>query len=95
MLILILFLAAIHTSNPKGKGNCHQNDQSKNAENTSYVPSQRASGRSISLSSAVAGRSPNLTYDKVGVTKESKMNLPAGRHLAFLNFFLLWYVDTY
>ncbi|XP_060100402.1 uncharacterized protein C12orf50 homolog [Heteronotia binoei] len=68
---------AIHTSNPKGKGNCHQNDQSKNAENTSYVPSQRASGRSISLNSAVAGRSPNLTYDKVGATKESKMNLPA------------------
>ncbi|XP_062989887.1 uncharacterized protein C12orf50 homolog [Elgaria multicarinata webbii] len=70
---------AMHTSNPKGKGNCQQNDQSKNAENASYVPSQRASGRSISLSSPVAGRSSNLAYGKVGAVKESKMNLPTER----------------
>ncbi|KAH0616730.1 hypothetical protein JD844_028087 [Phrynosoma platyrhinos] len=67
---------AMHTSNPKGKGNSQQNDQSKNAENASYVPPQRANGRSISLSSAVAGRSPHLNCGKVGVAKESKMNLP-------------------
>uniref|UniRef100_G1KKZ8 Chromosome 12 open reading frame 50 n=1 Tax=Anolis carolinensis TaxID=28377 RepID=G1KKZ8_ANOCA len=66
---------AMHTSNPKSKGNSQQNDQSKNAENASYVPSQRANGRSISLSSAMAGRSPNLNYGKVGVGKESKINL--------------------
>ncbi|XP_048358230.1 uncharacterized protein C12orf50 homolog [Sphaerodactylus townsendi] len=70
---------ATHTSNPKGKGNCHQIDQRKNAENTSYVPSQRANVRSISLSSSVARSSPNLTYDKVSPTKESKINLPAER----------------
>ncbi|XP_062838864.1 uncharacterized protein C12orf50 homolog isoform X3 [Anolis carolinensis] len=70
---------AMHTSNPKSKGNSQQNDQSKNAENASYVPSQRANGRSISLSSAMAGRSPNLNYGKVGVGKESKINLATDR----------------
>ncbi|KAF7248488.1 hypothetical protein EYD10_05574 [Varanus komodoensis] len=73
-----LIAKAMHTSNPKGKGNCQQNDQSKNAENASYVPSQRANGRSISLSSPATGRSPNLTYGKVGAVKESKLNLPTG-----------------
>uniref|UniRef100_A0A803TDY8 Chromosome 12 open reading frame 50 n=1 Tax=Anolis carolinensis TaxID=28377 RepID=A0A803TDY8_ANOCA len=72
---------AMHTSNPKSKGNSQQNDQSKNAENASYVPSQRANGRSISLSSAMAGRSPNLNYGKVGVGKESKINLATGKNL--------------
>ncbi|XP_053112346.1 uncharacterized protein C12orf50 homolog isoform X2 [Hemicordylus capensis] len=76
---------AMHTSNPKSKGNCHQNDQSKNAENASYVPSQRANGRSISLSSPAAGRSSNLTYSKVGATKESKMNLPTDRCVTAYN----------
>ncbi|XP_042323120.1 uncharacterized protein C12orf50 homolog isoform X2 [Sceloporus undulatus] len=66
---------AMHTSNPKGKGNSQQNDQSKNAENASSVPPQRANGRSISLSSAAAGKSPHLNYGKVGVAKESKTNL--------------------
>lgn len=70
---------AMHTSNPKGKGTFHQNDQSKNAENASYVPSQRANGRSISLSSPTAGRSSNLPYGKVAAPKESKMNLPTER----------------
>nr|XP_060632112.1 uncharacterized protein C12orf50 homolog [Anolis sagrei ordinatus] len=70
---------AMHTSNPKSKGNSQQNDQSKNAENASYVPSQRANGRSISLSSAMTGRSPNLNYGKVGVGKESKTNLATER----------------
>ncbi|XP_044311128.1 uncharacterized protein C12orf50 homolog [Varanus komodoensis] len=74
-----LIAKAMHTSNPKGKGNCQQNDQSKNAENASYVPSQRANGRSISLSSPATGRSPNLTYGKVGAVKESKLNLPTER----------------
>ncbi|XP_033018282.1 uncharacterized protein C12orf50 homolog isoform X1 [Lacerta agilis] len=78
-LPLSLTAKAMHTSNPKGKGYCQQNDQSKNAENASYVPSQRASGRSISLSSPAAARSPNLTYGKIGATKESKMNLAAER----------------
>lgn len=95
MLTLVLFLAAIHTSNAKGKGNCHQNDQSKNAENTSYVPSQKASGRTVSLNPAVAGRSPNLTYNKAGAIKESKMSLPGGRHLVSFDFFLILYVETY
>uniref|UniRef100_A0A670IQT8 Chromosome 12 open reading frame 50 n=1 Tax=Podarcis muralis TaxID=64176 RepID=A0A670IQT8_PODMU len=80
-LPLPLTAKAMHTSNPKGKGYCQQNDQSKNAENASYVPSQRASGRSISLSSPAAARSPNLTYGKIGATKESKMNLAAGEHI--------------
>ncbi|KAM6438092.1 uncharacterized protein C12orf50 homolog isoform 2-T2 [Liasis olivaceus] len=70
---------AVHTSNPKSKGNCQQNDQIKNAENASYIPSQRANGRSISLSSPVAGRSQNLTYAKIGVAKEPKMNLSTER----------------
>uniref|UniRef100_A0A8D2Q891 Chromosome 12 open reading frame 50 n=1 Tax=Varanus komodoensis TaxID=61221 RepID=A0A8D2Q891_VARKO len=51
----------------------------KNAENASYVPSQRANGRSISLSSPATGRSPNLTYGKVGAVKESKLNLPTAQ----------------
>ncbi|XP_013931188.1 PREDICTED: uncharacterized protein C12orf50 homolog isoform X3 [Thamnophis sirtalis] len=70
---------AMHTSNSKSKGNCQQNDQIKNAENASYVPSQRANGRSISLSAPMAGRSQNLTYAKIGVAKESKMNLSTER----------------
>nr|XP_048691602.1 uncharacterized protein C12orf50 homolog isoform X4 [Caretta caretta] len=65
---------AMHASNPKGKANCQQNDQSKDAENTSYVPSQRAIGRSISLNSPEPGRSTNMTYSNVSVTKESKPN---------------------
>uniref|UniRef100_A0A670YEA2 Chromosome 12 open reading frame 50 n=1 Tax=Pseudonaja textilis TaxID=8673 RepID=A0A670YEA2_PSETE len=71
---------AMHTSNSKSKGNCQQNDQIKNPENASYVPSQRANGRSISLSAPMAGRSQNLTYAKIGVAKESKMNLSTGEH---------------
>ncbi|KAJ6651582.1 hypothetical protein lerEdw1_020823 [Lerista edwardsae] len=74
-----LTVKAMHTSNPKGKANFHQNDQSKNAENAAYVPSQRANGRSISLSSPTAGRSSNLPYGKVAAPKESKMNLPTER----------------
>ncbi|KAK9399755.1 putative protein C12orf50 like [Crotalus adamanteus] len=70
---------AMHTSNSKSKGDCQQNDQIKNAENASYVPSQRANGRSISLSAPMAGRSQNLTYAKIGVAKESKMNLSTER----------------
>ncbi|XP_026554774.1 uncharacterized protein C12orf50 homolog [Pseudonaja textilis] len=70
---------AMHTSNSKSKGNCQQNDQIKNPENASYVPSQRANGRSISLSAPMAGRSQNLTYAKIGVAKESKMNLSTER----------------
>lgn len=81
ILIVLLSLAAMHTSNSKSKGNCQQNDQIKNAENASYVPSQRANGRSISLSAPMAGRSQNLTYAKIGVAKESKMNLSTGEHL--------------
>lgn len=81
ILTLVLFLAAIHTSSPKSKENCQLNDQSKNAENASYVPSQRANGRSISLSSPAVGRSPSLTYGKMGATKEYKMNLSTGEHL--------------
>lgn len=82
ILIVLLSLAAMHTSNSKSKGNCQQNDQIKNAENASYVPSQRANGRSISLSAPMAGRSQNLNYAKIGVAKESKMNLSTGEHLA-------------
>ncbi|XP_067415948.1 uncharacterized protein C12orf50 homolog [Emydura macquarii macquarii] len=66
---------AIHASNLKGKENCQQNDQSKDAENSSYVPSQRATGRSISLNSPEPGRSTHLTYGNVSSTKESKLHL--------------------
>ncbi|XP_032645049.1 uncharacterized protein C12orf50 homolog isoform X2 [Chelonoidis abingdonii] len=65
---------AMHASNPKGKANCQQNDQNKDAENTCYVPSQRATGRSISLNSPEPGRSTNMTYSNISVTKESKLN---------------------
>ncbi|XP_030404456.1 uncharacterized protein C12orf50 homolog isoform X4 [Gopherus evgoodei] len=65
---------AMHASNSKGKANCQQNDQNKDAENTCYVPSQRATGRSISLNSPEPGRSTNMTYSNVSVTKESKLN---------------------
>uniref|UniRef100_A0A8C3RPD0 Zinc-finger CCCH domain-containing protein n=1 Tax=Chelydra serpentina TaxID=8475 RepID=A0A8C3RPD0_CHESE len=64
----------MHASNPKGKANCQQNDQCKDAENTSYVSSQRTTGKSISLNSPEPGRSTNMTYNNVGVTKESKLN---------------------
>uniref|UniRef100_A0A8C5WNQ5 Chromosome 12 open reading frame 50 n=1 Tax=Laticauda laticaudata TaxID=8630 RepID=A0A8C5WNQ5_LATLA len=73
---------AMHTSNSKSKGSCQQNDQIKNAENASYVPSQRAIGRSISLSAPMAGRSQNLTFAKIGVAKESKINLSTGMNLS-------------
>ncbi|ETE69451.1 hypothetical protein L345_04744, partial [Ophiophagus hannah] len=78
-MLKCLNVKAMHTSNSKSKGNCQQNDQIKNAENASYVPSQRANGRSISLSAPMAGRSQNLTYAKIGVAKESKMNLSTER----------------
>ncbi|XP_050791684.1 uncharacterized protein C12orf50 homolog isoform X4 [Gopherus flavomarginatus] len=65
---------AMHASNPKSKANCQQNDQNKDAENTCSVPSQRATGRSISLNSPEPGRSTNMTYSNVSVTKESKLN---------------------
>uniref|UniRef100_A0A8C3S961 Zinc-finger CCCH domain-containing protein n=1 Tax=Chelydra serpentina TaxID=8475 RepID=A0A8C3S961_CHESE len=68
----------MHASNPKGKANCQQNDQCKDAENTSYVSSQRTTGRSISLNSPEPGRSTNMTYNNVGVTKESKLNPSTG-----------------
>nr|XP_020633273.1 uncharacterized protein C12orf50 homolog isoform X2 [Pogona vitticeps] len=84
-LSIPLTAKAMHTSNPKGKGNFQQNDQSKNAENASYVPSQRANGRSISLSSSVVGRSPNMTYSKAGMTKEAKRNLPTERSTSVYN----------
>uniref|UniRef100_A0A8C3F5A2 Chromosome 12 open reading frame 50 n=1 Tax=Chrysemys picta bellii TaxID=8478 RepID=A0A8C3F5A2_CHRPI len=73
---------AMHASNPKGKANCQQNDQSKDAENTCYVPSQRATGRSISLNSPEPGRSTNTTYSNVSVTKESKLNPPTDKWTA-------------
>ncbi|XP_053885795.1 uncharacterized protein C12orf50 homolog [Malaclemys terrapin pileata] len=73
---------AMHASNPKGKANCQQNDQSKDAENTCYVPSQRATGRSISLNSPEPGRSTNTTYSNVSVTKESKLNPPKDKWTA-------------
>uniref|UniRef100_A0A8C0IV03 Chromosome 12 open reading frame 50 n=1 Tax=Chelonoidis abingdonii TaxID=106734 RepID=A0A8C0IV03_CHEAB len=71
----------MHASNPKGKANCQQNDQNKDAENTCYVPSQRATGRSISLNSPEPGRSTNMTYSNISVTKESKLNPSTGELL--------------
>uniref|UniRef100_A0A8C8RF36 Chromosome 12 open reading frame 50 n=1 Tax=Pelusios castaneus TaxID=367368 RepID=A0A8C8RF36_9SAUR len=71
-------LSTMHASNLKGKENCQQNDQSKNAENTSCVPSQKATRRSISLNSPEPGRSTHMTYNNV---KDSKLNLSSGKLL--------------
>ncbi|XP_074840095.1 uncharacterized protein C12orf50 homolog [Carettochelys insculpta] len=73
---------AVHASNPKGKANCQQNDQIKDAENTSYVPSQRATGRKTSLNSPEPGKSANMTYSNVSATKESKLNLSTDKWTA-------------
>uniref|UniRef100_A0A8C8VFK0 Chromosome 12 open reading frame 50 n=1 Tax=Pelusios castaneus TaxID=367368 RepID=A0A8C8VFK0_9SAUR len=50
----------------------------KNAENTSCVPSQKATRRSISLNSPEPGRSTHMTYNNV---KDSKLNLSSGKLL--------------
>nr|XP_025035939.1 uncharacterized protein C12orf50 homolog isoform X1 [Pelodiscus sinensis] len=73
---------AMNASNPKGKSNCQHNDQSKDAENTSYVPSPRTTERNTSLNSLEPGKSRNMTYSNVNVTKEPKMNLSADKWTA-------------
>ncbi|XP_025937092.1 uncharacterized protein C12orf50 homolog [Apteryx rowi] len=65
---------AMHTSTPQIKANYQRNDQSKDDENASYIPSVRATGRRTYLNSSEPGRSACVFYRNVTVIQEPKLS---------------------
>ncbi|XP_025905520.1 uncharacterized protein C12orf50 homolog [Nothoprocta perdicaria] len=64
----------MHTSKPKIKANYQRNDQVKDDESASYIPSVRAAGRRTYLNSSEPGRSAYVFYRNVTVFQEPKLN---------------------
>uniref|UniRef100_A0A8B9QBK3 Chromosome 12 open reading frame 50 n=1 Tax=Apteryx owenii TaxID=8824 RepID=A0A8B9QBK3_APTOW len=67
-------VTAMHTSTPQIKANYQRNDQSKDDENASYIPSVRATGRRTYLNSSEPGRSACVFYRNVTVIQEPKLS---------------------
>ncbi|XP_062423222.1 uncharacterized protein C12orf50 homolog [Rhea pennata] len=65
---------AMHTSNLQIKANYQRNDQSKEDEKASYIPSVRAAGRRTYLNSSEPGRSAYVFYRNVTVIQEPKLS---------------------
>uniref|UniRef100_A0A8C6ZII9 Chromosome 12 open reading frame 50 n=1 Tax=Nothoprocta perdicaria TaxID=30464 RepID=A0A8C6ZII9_NOTPE len=71
---LSFLFIVMHTSKPKIKANYQRNDQVKDDESASYIPSVRAAGRRTYLNSSEPGRSAYVFYRNVTVFQEPKLN---------------------